>query len=231
MAPKSIRAAPLENVRSVYLPSYLYSAVANSEYSADIGENYTVVETYQTKDANGKTVTRTRTRTETEWRSLSGDHKMYVKDVVVSASKGLPNAELEAVVPFDLRVLKRFDPALISGWTAEEASIPKHRCKEEAHQETMQLIGQTLRRFMPGDLHRNLDYSSTLYNEAVSLSLLPLWIFAIKYDDKKPACRIVVNGQTGKAYGQVPKSLWKIFLVIMFVLLIVGVIAVVGNGL
>ncbi len=41
------RAAP-ELTRGVYLPAYLYGAVADSQYSVSIGENYTEIETYTT---------------------------------------------------------------------------------------------------------------------------------------------------------------------------------------
>jgi DNA-directed RNA polymerase subunit RPC12/RpoP len=54
------QAAP-ELTRGVYLPAYLYGAVADSNYSARIGENYTEIETYTTTDSKGNTVTRTRT--------------------------------------------------------------------------------------------------------------------------------------------------------------------------
>ena len=37
------RHAKVEDLKGIYVPSYLYSAVATSDYSALIGENYTVV--------------------------------------------------------------------------------------------------------------------------------------------------------------------------------------------
>jgi len=74
-------------------------------------------------------VRRTRTVTKTEWRSLSGERAEYVTDRVVTASRGLPNRDLEAIEPFDLRALGRYEPALLSGWLAEEPSLSASACR------------------------------------------------------------------------------------------------------
>ena len=48
-ARESFRAGGVDKVRGVYLPAYLYAAIADATYSASIGENYTTTETYTTK--------------------------------------------------------------------------------------------------------------------------------------------------------------------------------------
>jgi len=211
-ARSGFKQATVEKVRGVYLPAYLYNAVARSAYAAEIGENYTVTETYTTTDANGKTVTRTRTRTKTEYRHLSGHHACYMLDVLVTASGGVKNQELEHIEPFDLRTLRRYDPALLSGWMAEEPSLSQAECLEYAHDESMALIGRQLSRFMPGDSHRNLRYQTSLSDQLVDLVLLPIWVFAARYAKDRPPVRILVNGQTGEAFGEVPLSWIKITL-------------------
>src|SRR5688500_16581363 len=60
--PRSFRRADVSETRGVYVPAYLYSAEAHVEYRAEIGEHYTVTETYT--DSKGKTRTRTKTKTE-----------------------------------------------------------------------------------------------------------------------------------------------------------------------
>ena len=219
-APSSLKEAKLDNIRGIYLPSYLYTACADSEYRAEIGEEYLDEEKYQARDQNGKFVTKTRTVVRTEWYTLKGKHSMYLKDIVVSASAGLPNHELEAVEPFDLRFIRRYAPAIISGWIAEEASLSKAESKSSAHEESMAEIGTTLNRFLPGDKHRDLSYSTELRSETVALCLLPLWVFAVRYHPKKPPLRLIVNGQTGEAGGHVPTSWFK---VLMFSSVLIGI--------
>lgn len=222
-ADSALRRARVEDLQGIYVPGYLYSAVARSNYHAEIGENYTVTETYTTT-VNGKSVTRTRTVTKTEWRSLSGQHCGYVTDVVVTASAGLPNAELEAVEPFDLRQIRRYDPALISGWIAEEPSRGRDDCLDLARREAVAREGARLGGFMPGDKHRDLTYQTTVEWETLDPVLVPVWVLAVRYRDDAPPLRIVVNGQTGEAAGKAPLSWWKITLAVLLGLGVLGVI-------
>jgi hypothetical protein len=221
-ARSDFKRAPLEKMRSVYLPAYLYGAVARSSYSAEIGENYTETETYTTTE-NGKTVTRTRTVVKTEWRSLQGAHGSYVRDILVTASNGIPNDELEAVEPFDLRALRRYEPAMISGWASEEPSLSREDCVSSARGEALDEVGRKLSRFMPGDSCRGLQHQTRLEEEVIDLVLLPLWVFAVHYSEKKEPIRILVNGQTGEVGGSVPISVIKVVLAV-----IVAIAAIVG---
>jgi predicted RNA-binding Zn-ribbon protein involved in translation (DUF1610 family) len=215
------RAAP-QLIKGIYLPAYLYGAVADSDYSASIGENYTEVETYTTTDANGRIVTRTRTVTKTEWRPLAGRHCCYVVDVVVTASRGVSNMALEAIEPFDLRSLRRFSPSLITGWLAELPSLSQDECFQMARGETIRNVGVMLKSFMPGDSHQNLRYDTRLSREVIDLVLFPVWSFAVRYDHSKAPIQILVNGQTGRVTGSVPISTAKISLLVASILLLIA---------
>lgn len=226
-APQAFRRARVEDIRGIYLPAYLYSAAAYSDYTASIGENYT--ETYTTTDSKGRRVTRTRTRT--EWRSLRGRHAMYVSDQVVTASSGLPNDELEAVEPFDLRALKRFGPKLVSGWTAEEPSLAPRECAHMAREEAMRQVSARLSRFMPGDKHRELRHDTRFENEDLRLTLLPLWVLPVRYRHDAAVVRLLVNGQTGKLAGRPPVSWVKVTAAVLLGLCLLAgiVLAVMGS--
>jgi DNA-directed RNA polymerase subunit RPC12/RpoP len=212
-----IRTAKVEDFKGIYLPAYLYSAVARSTYAAEIGENYTEIETYTTM-VNGKLVTRTRTVTKTEWRSLSGSYVSYLSDVVVTASRGLPNAELERIEPFDFRDLRRYAPGLIAGWIAEEASLVEDDCKRLAREEAIAEAGRRVARAMPGDSHRGLSVGTALTQEAGDLAYLPIWVMALRYAPDKPPLRVLINGQTGKAGGKAPLSPIRIALLVVAIL-------------
>lgn len=214
--------ADVSDVRGVYLPVYLYSGSVTVQYAARIGENYTVTETYTTTDANGKTVTRTRTKVKTEWRSLSGRWAAYLDDVLVTASRGLGNDELEAIEPYDLRALRRYSPKILSGWLAEDPSRSMSECAAMARQEAVTQVGKRVSRHMPGDSHRDLRYQTTFRHEHGALVLLPVWVLAVKYDPEEPPVRMVLNGQTGALTGTPPRSWIKI---VGAVLLLIAVIA------
>ncbi|TWT66071.1 hypothetical protein [Allorhodopirellula solitaria] len=213
------RAVP-KLTHGIYLPAYLYGAVARSQYSARIGENYTETETYTTTDSNGRTVTRTRTVTKTEWRSLQGHHDSYIVDVLVTASHGVDNPALEAIEPFDLRSLRAYTDAFVSGWLAEEPSRSQQECLEMAQRETLTLVDQKLNQFMPGDSFTNLQSHTDVSHEVIDLVLLPVWSYALRYSEDQPPVQILVNGQTGRVGGNVPVSTTKIAVTVIAVVIV-----------
>ena len=211
------KAAP-ERGRGLYMPAYLFGAAAHADYTCSIGENYT--ETYTTTDSKGNTVVRT--RTVTEWRSLAGQYATWVQDVLVTASKGIPNALLERVEPFDLRALVRYTPAVLSGWIAEEPSIDEAECRRLARDESVGKVHAALDGFMPGDSHRNLDARVWLDDEVTDLLLLPVWVFAVRHSEDEEPVQILVNGQTGKIAGDVPRSWVRILFGVLIGLALLG---------
>jgi hypothetical protein len=212
-ADPALRRARVEDIRGIYLPAYLYSAVARTDYTVQIGEQYTETETYTTTE-HGKPVTRTRTVTRTEYRPLAGRHLGYVTDVIVSASGALPNAELQRVEPYDLRQLRRFSPALVTGWIHEEYARDPDACRRMSHGEAVDEVGARLRRFMPGDSYSDLAWKTTVDWESLEPLLVPVWVLALRYRGDRPPLRVVINGQTGKIAGKVPLSWWKVAIAI-----------------
>ena len=226
-----IKRARIENLRGVYVPAYLYSAVAHTDYTASIGEHYTETETYETTDAQGNKKTETRSVTRTEYRPLSGHHVGYVTDVIVSASAGLPYPELQAIAPYDLLALRRYSPAVVAGWIAEEFSRDPDDCRRMSRAEAVEDVGRRLRRFMPGDSHCDLSWRTTVAWESIEPILVPVWVLAVRYRDDKAPLRVVINGQTGAAWGKVPIAWWKVGLaIVVAALAIAAILAIVHGG-
>jgi hypothetical protein len=221
LAPSGLKGKTADRVSGVYLPTYLYSATANSTYVSTIGEDYYTTEV--SRGSKGRPQVKKKRRT--EFYELQGAHSAYVGDVVVTASHGIPNRELEAVEPFDLSGLRTYSPAMVSGWTSEEPSLTRDQSLQHARLESRSKIGRLLHRFMPGDSFRGLRQTTELEEESFDLALLPVWVFAIRYDERKDPVRILVNGQTGKVGGEIPTSWSKVALIVAAVL---GLLAVPG---
>jgi len=221
--PRFKRSAP-DKTEGVYLPAYLYAATSHSDYEASIGEDYTITETYTTTDSKGNTTIHTRTRTVTEWRPLSGRHATYVLDVLVTASKGISNLELETVEPYDLRALRRYEPAVVSGFLAEDPTLPPENCRRLARGEAEVNLRRDIEAFLPGDHQQGLELTTELKDEVLDLVLLPLWVFAVRYEGREKPVRILVNGQTGEIQGKVPLSGLRIALAVAISLAVVGAI-------
>jgi hypothetical protein len=219
LAPFGLGRAAAEKVRGVYAPTYLYSALAVSRYAARIGEDYWVTTT--TRDSKGKTSVRRERRTEI--CNLQGPHRTYLGDVLVTASRGITNTEIEAIEPYRLEELQLYRPGLVAGWISEEPTLSWADCLSLARRESVAKIGRVLRKFMPGDSVVGLDHETGFERESADLTLLPVWVFAMRYAPEKPPVRVLVNGQTGKVWGKAPISWVKIGLVAAVVL---GLLAV-----
>jgi hypothetical protein len=92
-----------------------------------------------------------------------------------------------------------------------------------------------LRIFMPGDSLLGLDYRTELAAESADLTLVPVWVFAMRYAADKPPVRVLVNGQSGAVAGRVPTSWAKVglvagavFAVIALAVLLISILGVVG---
>ena len=227
--PSDLKSASIvDKQKGVYLPFWLFSMLAESDWTANIGEYWYRTETYTTTDAKGKTVTRTRTVTETEWWPLVGRHHRFYSGYLVSGSKGLPQSDADRIKPFQLPALRRYEPYYLAGWLSEEYSINRENalaiCKQEFYRREHRNIGA----FLPGDTHRNLQSSTSFSDISSDLCFLPVYVLSYRYKEK--LYRFLVNGQTGKIAGGKPWSGRRIatFVVITIVLILLFVFCVMG---
>lgn len=223
-------ARPADRLRGVYLPFWHFAMLAHSQWRATIGEYWYRTETYTERGADGKMQTKTRQVRETEWWPLQGLHHRYYSGYLVSAAKGLNQAEADSVMPFQLAALKRFDPSYLAGWLAEEASMSKDEALVVCQQHFAGQEQRNIAAFLPGDTHQGLSVSTSFSDETSDLCLLPVYVMNYKYKDQ--SYRFVVNGQTGHINGKKPYSSTRIAIAIIAgvlgVLLLLGMFAVVA---
>ena len=216
-----------DELHSMYVPFWVLQATTNSRYTAEIGINYTETETVTTV-RNGETVTETRTVTKTDWHSLSGTHVCQFPDYIVSASKGLPKHEIHAIEPFDFGQSLNFSTDLLAGKVSEVPVIDVETAFAEGTTHLKGLVKDEIRSFLTGDSQRlssvNTDIEAK--REDVRSAFLPLWIATVKY--KGAPLRLLVNGQTGKVGGSIPKDWTKIGLLAGGIILLLSVIYLLG---
>jgi DNA-directed RNA polymerase subunit RPC12/RpoP len=206
--PGDLKTARVEDkLRGLYLPFWAFSMLAESGWDASIGEYWYRTETYTTT-VNGKTVTRTRRVRETEWWPLSGKHHRYYSGFLVSGSRGLPQSEAERIKPFYLQELKRYAPAYLAGWSAEEYSVEREKALDICQQEFYRQEKSNVAAFLPGDTYRDLAVDTQFSRVSSDLILLPIYILSYRYRDK--VYRFLLNGQTGRAAGDKPVSAKRI---------------------
>jgi hypothetical protein len=219
-APSALRRLRVDarNLRGVLVPFFAYAGVVRSEYDARIGIYWYRTESYT--DAQGKR--RTRTVRETEWFPLSGSAARRVQDHLVSASSGLPEAEANALEPFDLGWARPFDARFVSGFQAELPSIDRAQADGVAAAELRDVEAARLERaFLPGDERSVGSISSRFSIEGCQAVALPVWMSTYTHAGK--VYRLLVNGQTGLVTGPVPRSAAKIALAVVLGLLALAV--------
>ncbi len=216
--PRDLQLARVEGkLRGVYIPFWSFSMLAESRWSAAIGEHWTRTETYTTQE-NGKTVTKTRQVTETEWWDLGGRHHEYYSGYLISGSRGLPQHDADRIAPFHLAALKRYAPYFLAGWLCEEYSVERQSAEQSSKQAFERMEQRNIADFLPGDTYRNLQTQTDFSRIGSDLILLPIYLLSYRYRDK--LYRFLLNGQTGKAYGDKPLSVRRVSLAIGFVLLL-----------
>lgn len=198
-------------LRGVYLPFWSFSTLAQSDWSAQIGEYWYRTETY-TAYENGKAVTRTREVQETEWWNLSGKHHNYYSGYLVTGSKGLKQADADRIKPYHLAALKRYEPYFLAGWLCEDYSIDHEAAQKICQQEFYRWEQTAVAAFLPGDTHRAVAVQTEFSDTTADLILLPLYLLSYRYGDK--VYRFMVNGQTGHVISEKPLSPLRIGLAV-----------------
>lgn len=211
----------------LYVPYWTFDAATRSSYSGQRGTYY-----YETRmvtvEVNGKRQQRQEQVRKTRWHAVSGRVARAFDDVLVLASQSLPRDYTQGLEPWDLSALKPYRPDYLAGFTAEGYTVSLADGNGMAHQIMAQVISGDVTRDIGGDEQRigqiNTDYSAETFKHI----LLPVWMAAYKYNGK--TFRFVVNGQTGKVQGERPYSAWKIAFALLAAAIVIGVIAVLGQG-
>lgn len=208
-----------EKIQGVYIPYWTYDADTMTSYSGERGDNYQTTETY-TATINGESVTKTRTVTKTRWSYVSGSVGNNFNDVLVLASKSLPDDYTSKLEPWDLEGLQSFDEKFISGFKSESYQVDVKEGFSKAKTIMAPEIEKAIKYDIGGD-HQRISSSDTQYSEVkFKHILLPVWLSAYRY--KQKVYRFMVNGRTGEVQGERPWSAAKIAALVISILGIIG---------
>lgn len=202
-----VRRARKDGLDGVYLPFFTFDAATETVYTGERGDHYYETETY-TEVENGVPVQKTRSVQRTRWSPRSGTVGLTFDDVLVLASRGLPEALVRKLEPWDLQALQPYQEAYLSGFRAEcdQRGLVdgfdecKNRCSTTIHSGVQMDIGGNEQR-----IHwMRTAWTDLTYKHV----LLPVWVGAFRYGEK--VYRVVVNARTDEVQGERPWSAWKI---------------------
>lgn len=222
-APNALKKAALslDHFKGIYLPFWTYDSDTVTPYIGQRGTYYYVTETY-TANENGKSVTKTRQVRKTRWSSVSGRVDHFFDDVLVPASKSLPEDKVKALEPWDLNNLAPFNTKFLSGFITEKYQINLKNGFTNAQQIMQSGITQLIHQDIGGDEQRILSRNTNYSNITFKHILLPAYISA--YNFKGKLYQFMVNARTGKVQGERSWSAIKIVLAVLAVIA-VGVAA------
>ncbi len=213
------RIAKVNEMGGVYVPFWTFDADVTSRWTAERGWYYYETEAY-VETVNGQQVERTRQVQRTRWEPASGMRRDRFDDVLVCAGRALPTELVDKLSTFDTKLLVPYQPEFLAGWRAESYAVDLQPASLVAQQKMARMQEGRCGSDVGGNTHRSLsvlnDYEGTTFKHV----LLPVWVAAYRYNGK--VYRFVVNGQTGEVVGVAPWSIWKIALVVLTIVLLIG---------
>lgn len=196
--------------KGIYMPFWTYDAETQTTYIGERGVEYSKT----TTNSDGEDDT----TTEIRWRNVSGTVSNSFDDVVVPATTTLPSDISNQLENWDMQNCVSYQPQFLAGFITETYQTDFREGLELAKTKMDYVIKSSIREDIGGDEQR-ITSKMTQYNDVMfKLLLLPIWISAFRYNGK--LYQFVVNGRTGEVVGEYPKSIFKIALAVIGILLI-----------
>ncbi|RDC72591.1 primosomal protein N' (replication factor Y) - superfamily II helicase [Rhodovulum sp. 12E13] len=211
----------------IYVPHWTFDADTKSAYHGERGTVYYETRTV-TRDGKRQTVRVAKVR----WTPKSGRVARFFDDVLVLASRSLPESFARALPPWDLAALEPYNPEYLAGFRAEAYTIGLEEAWDDARARMDRTIERDVRFDIGGDRQRVHRIDTDVSGITFKHVLLPVWVAAYRYRGR--SFRFLVNGQTGRVQGERPYSGWKIALAVALGLLAastVGYLIAVSEGM
>jgi predicted RNA-binding Zn-ribbon protein involved in translation (DUF1610 family) len=220
-APNKLKRAALapEGLHGLYLPYWTFDANLFASYQGQRGDYYYETQTYRTN--KGK---QTRQVRKTRWTYASGEVKGFVDDILINASQKKRTEIPQSIAFWNLKELVTFNSKYLSGFVTEKYTLSLKEGHHRSFQEAKQIAYNWIRRDIGGDTQRVAHADIKLSDETFKHILLPVYISAYRYNGKE--YHFYINGQTGVVSGSRPYSFWKIFLLVVFILVVMVLIAI-----
>lgn len=221
--PSDLRKTREFHAVGVYVPYWTFDCDVHSNWSADSGTYYYVTVTKRVMQ-DGKWTTVTSRERRVRWRPAWGDRRDAFDDLLVNASRAVPDDLARRLGGFDTSGLVPYRPEYLAGWRAEEYRFDLETGWETGRAQVRRIQEQRCAGDVPGDTHRNLRVLTTFSEVRWKHVLLPVWTLTYRYRGK--TYPVLINGQTGRVVGKAPFSWLKIAALVVTIAAIVGLVVV-----
>jgi len=200
----------LDKIAGLYLPFFTFDALAQSAWTALAGYYYYVTERVQVTE-NGRSVWRDQQVRKVRWEPASGSRRDRYDDVLVPAVQDQRMDLILKVYPYDTQGgLVPYHPNYLAGFGVLNPDMPLKGVYQVARQSMEADQVHRCSGDVPGDTQRDLHVRTDLSEQTFKHLLCPLWVGSFRY--KGTVYPFVLNGESGKLYGEKPWSWVKITL-------------------
>ncbi len=148
----------------------------------------------------------------TRWTPAHGSVYNVFDDILICASKSLPNAQVEALEPWDLENLQSFSTQFTAGFEVQNYQVALKEGYKKAKAVMLEEIKCSISAQIGGSSSRIRTKRSQHNNVSFKLILLPVWVSEYRYNNK--VYRFLINGRTGEVQGDRPHSFIKKALIV-----------------
>jgi hypothetical protein len=161
------------------------------------------------------------------WAPHSGQAMLMLRDIVVSASRGLTQDECRELAPVYDLTRAGAEPRGPEGAQVECYGIARSGARRAIAQAVQDRARAGITQEIPGKRHRNIKVATLISGLETSRWALPAYVLAYRYRGK--LFRVVLHGQDAERFlGKMPYSGWRIAgAVVGGAALIAGVIALI----
>ena len=220
--PSALRELKGFDAVGVYVPYWTFDARVHSDWSADSGTYYWDTQLVPVM-RNGKLSMETQRVQKVRWCPAWGARDDTYDDLLVNASRGVPDELAQRLGGFDTKALVPYRPEYLAGWSAEEYQVDLEQGWKLGRERVVAQQEHRCGSDVPGDTYRNLRVSNQIDGVRWKHVLLPIWTLGYAHGGKRYV--VLVNGQTGRVHGRAPWSWVKIMLLVFALALAALVIA------
>lgn len=181
--------AQLEKMTGMYLPYWFMDSDVRVDFSGTSTEN----RSWRQGDYE---------YTETSSYAHERHGYFHLHDVNIPAFSKIDQNLLNGVEPFDAEKFVPFSMPMLSGFFTEQYTLSEADAKPQIEGEVERIAGFMLEDSLGGRTVSATQNELVPENHDLQYSLVPVWVLTYNYNGKIYV--YALNGQTGRAFGEVP---------------------------
>lgn len=201
--PKEIKDFEVERVRGIYIPYWLY----DSYY-------------YDKQLIKGTVGSGKNSRTKYFMREA----ECHFSNLSLDASSNLNDESSQRLEPYDMRDLKPFEVAYMSGFYSDRYDMSNEDLRSLASQRTKEMFDEQTMNSCSARSKSIVSNTPKMQIQKETYAMFPAWFMTFRYQDKPYT--MLVNGQTGKLVGAVPYDKKKVKSVAVAIFLLAALVCI-----